>query len=421
LHFVVCEMVETEPRLQAYEWPAAAGTPAIVIGRAVMDEIRAHVLAGYRAVARRGLEVGGALLGHVEAGPDSGLRRIVIEGYEPVDIDHDTGASYIFSEDDARCWRDWIAALRHATPALVGICRSHTRPGLRVAPEDADLIRTFVGGSDGVLLLVKPLSDRECVAAFFPFIRGIVVDGNTTSREFPFGDSSRLEMAPPVSVRRPAPGPKAISRWVIVSAVAAGVAAALTLHYLPAVRDQAPVAAARAPVAPTPSALGLKGERAGRAIHVSWNRAAVSSGAEATLVVTERNRRTALRLTTADRQRGYFEWHPGAPVTGFELTVAKPGEAPIVESLRVVNPAYPINSYSDKEQMKLYSPDRASAPVEDGEKDRGDTPYSPGSAGARLAPKSQEPGKFKRLVNGLASRASHLWPFHSVPPEQQTR
>jgi len=408
-------MVETELRLQTYEWPAAEGTPAVVIGRAVMDEIRAHVLAGYRSASGRGLEVGGALLGRIETDPNIGDRRIVIEGYEPVDIDHHTGPSYIFSEDDARRWRDWIAALRHATPALVGICRSHTRPGLRVAPEDADLIRTFVGGSDGVLLLVKPLSDRECVAAFFPFIRGIVVDGNTTSREFPFGDSSRPEIAPPLS-GSPA-GPKAISRWVIISAVAAGVAAALTLHYLPAARDAAPVAESRAP-APT---LDLKVERVDGSIRVEWNRAAVPRAGEATLVVTERNSHKAFGLTPADRAKGYIDWRPRAPVTAFELTVASPDGAPTVESLRVVNPGYPINSYSDKEQTKPSSPGRASAPAEDGEKNRGDTPHSPGSAGARLAPKSQDPGRFKRLVNGLASRASHLWPFHSVQPEQQTR
>jgi hypothetical protein len=387
LHFATAEMVETELRQQAYEWPAAQGTPAIVIGHGVMDEIRAHVLAGYRAVSGRGLEVGGALLGHIEADPNSGDRRVIIEGYEPVDIGHQTGPSYIFSEDDAQRWRDWILALRHATPALVGICRSHTRPGLRVAPEDADLIRAFVGGSDGVLLLVKPLSDRECVAAFFPFIRGVVVDGNTTSREFPFGDSSLPEQAMRLPSLASIVAKKPLSRWLTISAAATGVTAALILHYLPALRDEAPVTESQ--VHATSLTLGLRGERVGRAIRVEWNRAAVASAAEATLVVTERNSRTALRLTQGDRETGYVDWYPRATITGFELTVANPARAPTVESLRVVNPAYLINSYSDKPQTKPSPPSRASAPAESDEQKDDDVSGPPDSAGAQLAPKSQ--------------------------------
>jgi hypothetical protein len=371
-------MVETEPRRQPYVWAAADGIPAIVIGRRVMDEIRVHVLAGYSSVPGRGPEVGGALLGHVEADPETGVRRIVVEGYEPVDINHRTGLSYIFSEQDARHWRDWIAALRHATPSLVGICRSHTRPGLRVAPEDPDLIQTFVGDADGVLLLVKPLSHRECVAAFFPFIRGFVIDGRTTSREFPFGDSS-LPESPQPQAPAAAPEKTPISKWAIISAIAAGVAAALLLHYLPAARDDAPVAETHAPVTTT---LSLKGERVGNSIRVEWNRAAVPPTAEGTLVVTERNNRSVLRLTPADRARGYIDWHPGSPSTGFELTIAKPGGIPTIESLRVVNPAYPINSYSHKSETKPPAARRASAPAEGDEQPPEDASDPPGSTGA---------------------------------------
>jgi len=390
LHFVPLEMVETELRLQGYEWPAAEGTPAIVIGRSVMNEIRAHVLAGYRSVSGRGLEVGGALVGHIETDPDTGNRRVIIEGYEPVDIDHQAGPSYIFSEQDAQRWRDWIAALRHTTPSLVGICRSHTRPGLCVASPDADLIRTFVGGSDGVLLLVKPLSDRECVAAFFPFIRGIVVDGNTTSREFPFGDSSLPRRAEPAIAPNTPSAKRPLSKWIVISAVAAGVAAALILHYLPAARDEVPVAESRAPAAAR--ALDLKGERVGRSIRIVWNRAAIGPSVEATLVVTEGNTRKALRLTPADREKAYIDWQPQAAVTAFELTIATPGGAPTVQSLRVVNPGYPINSSSHRPQMKTHSAGRASAPAESRDEPPDAASRPPGSAGAQLAPKSQQRG-----------------------------
>jgi hypothetical protein len=91
-----------------------------------------------------------------------------------------------------------------------------------VATEDSILIEHVMPRGDGVLLLVKPLSDRECVGSFFPFQQGIVTDGSTPSREFPFGV-------------RP------LSRWIVISAIAAGIAAAGVLHYISEAPEENPL------------------------------------------------------------------------------------------------------------------------------------------------------------------------------------
>jgi hypothetical protein len=204
-----------------------------------MEEIKTHVIRGYKSLPQRGAEIGGVLLGSFDSGTgDPATREIVIEAFEPMQIEYRSGPSYIPSPDDYARWHDWVLALREASPRIVGICRSHTRPGLRVATEDSDLIGQVMPGGDGVLLLVKPLSDRDCVGAFFPFEDGIVTDGSTPSREFPFGSHQRIPEALP---DLPARKPKPLSRWIVISAIAAGIAAAGVLHYMTEAPGENPV------------------------------------------------------------------------------------------------------------------------------------------------------------------------------------
>jgi hypothetical protein len=205
-----------------------------------MEDIKTHVIRGClslskRALSKRGAEIGGVLLGSLD--PDT--REIVIDSFEPMQIEYRSGPSYIPSEDDYARWRDWVLALREASPRIVGICRSQTRPGLRVAAEDSNLIARLMPAGDGVLLLVKPLSDRECVGAFFAFQEAVVTDGSTPSREFPFGAAQRIPDTQPPET--PARKPQPLSGWIVISAIAAGIAAAGALHYMTQAPEENPL------------------------------------------------------------------------------------------------------------------------------------------------------------------------------------
>ena len=202
-----------------------------------MDEIKAHTIRGFRSLPKRGAEIGGVLLG--SRNPQDG--EILIDSFEPIQIEYLSGPSYIPSDADDARWHDWICALREASPSIVGVCRSHTRPGLRATAEDNDLIQRIMPQSDGVLLIVKPLSDRECVGAFFPFVQAVVTDGATPSREFPFGAA-----AEPPEPEKPKLRP--LSRWVTVSAIAAGIAAATAAHYLKEPAADNPLAGVSYPI-----------------------------------------------------------------------------------------------------------------------------------------------------------------------------
>ena len=217
-----------------HRWHPPSGSPRVSIALQTMDDIKNHAIRGYRSLRKsplpkRGAEIGGVLLGSLD--PATG--EIVIDAFEPMQIEYRSGPSYIPSADDYARWPDWVLALREASPRIVGICRSHTRPGLRVATEDSILIEHVMPRGDGVLLLVKPLSDRECVGSFFPFQQGMVTDGSTPSREFPFGARQPVEL--------PARKPQPLSRWIVISAIAAGIAAAGVLHYMSEAPEENPL------------------------------------------------------------------------------------------------------------------------------------------------------------------------------------
>ncbi len=200
-----------------------------------MEDIKAHTIRGFTSRQKRGAEIGGVLLGSFN--PDT--RAIVIDSFEPMQIEYRSGPSYIPSPDDYAGWHDWVLALREASPRIVGFCRSQTRPGLRAASEDSNLMQHLLPGGEGVLLLVKPLSDRECIGAFFLFQKGMVTDGAAVSREFPFGAARHR---PPELL--PAPKPKPLSRWIVISAIAAGIAAAGALHYMTGEFEENPLPSA---------------------------------------------------------------------------------------------------------------------------------------------------------------------------------
>jgi hypothetical protein len=206
----------------------------------------------------------------------------------------------------------------------------------------------------------------------------------------------------------------------VPSAVAAGLAAALLLHYAVPTSEENP---AGSPA--SSSALQLRAEPNGANVRLDWDRTSpLLAGHDATLTVADGNTSNTYRLTPVDFRNGYLDWPAHSRNLTFRLEIERPGQWPLVESLDVANPAYPINSSSDTPGSKPSPAPVASAPS-------GETPpdaippvvgASGGISGASgaMAGKSQTPGRMKRFFSGITSKAAHLWPFHSAKPEQQT-
>src|SRR5579884_1900460 len=66
----------------------------IQLNQDLIGRMAAAVMEGFKMVPRRGLEVGGLLLGHTEPG------CVVIDEFEPIESEHQRGPSWLLSDKD---------------------------------------------------------------------------------------------------------------------------------------------------------------------------------------------------------------------------------------------------------------------------------------------------------------------------------
>jgi hypothetical protein len=196
--------VKTQDATGYYVWEVA-GRPVVVhLHLDVVDHLLAVVLRGLGALPKRGAEVGGVLLGTVEAGDVSIVR---IEDFEPVECEYTRGPSYLFTDADrpafeSACER-WKPGGERASYA-VGYYRSHTREGMALAPDDVELADKYFSSPASIVLLVKPFRTKLSTAGFF--IREDGAFPPQTRLEFPFRRSDLAgEEAPQTSGNGSAP------------------------------------------------------------------------------------------------------------------------------------------------------------------------------------------------------------------------
>ncbi|HVW85692.1 MAG TPA: hypothetical protein VHB50_13480, partial [Bryobacteraceae bacterium] len=225
-----------------FRWQPAENSPAVLLSEAVMRVLRDQVT----ALPTRGSEIGGALLGN----RDHATGEFTIEEFQPIEIEHAAGPAYILSESDVQLWRAAVTELRQKSPAFIGIYRSQARPGFHVTPEDCAMVERLLPFDKGVLLLVKPLSEKEAVGAMFLCDGGAVIDEAVNGREFPLAAPAK----PHTAWKRIA---------LPLSALAAGIAAAIVFHYAPGENPLPPL--------PPPSGLHLRTTRSGGNVRLNWD------------------------------------------------------------------------------------------------------------------------------------------------------
>ncbi len=116
---------------------------------------------GFKRVPRRGLEIGGILLGRSDR--QNQITRFWIDGFDLLDSEHRSGPSYILSESDLATL-DAMRA-RHGA-SCIGAFRSHTRSEQPV-PQASDselLARSFPEG-DAFFLMLIPVKGEAALFA----------------------------------------------------------------------------------------------------------------------------------------------------------------------------------------------------------------------------------------------------------------
>jgi len=360
---------------EGFRWKSAEVGPEVVLRWPVMSGIEAEVVEGFKALPKRGAEVGGVLLGR--RGPRG---EFLIDSWQPIPIEHRTGPSYILSDVDLSVWADFVRQTRTGAQKFIGIYRSQTRPGLAVTPDDCTIVEKFLPREDGVLLIVKPLSISESVATFYFCDGGAIVDAAAESREFEFGGKAipagalsepppdRLDFIPPASgpwenraieqlppPRRSAPvgwlgswqglSSQRLSwrRWTSfllpLSAIAAGALLGLYAHNHGGSAAENPVPSSMASVSST-RALDLRAERTPEGMRLTWNsNSPVLAGArEGVLTIDDSGSRLQQRLTAEELRAGSFAWPTSSGQTQFEIRVIGSNGHEYDESIRVVRP-----------------------------------------------------------------------------------
>src|SRR3954452_7800264 len=100
------------------KWKSPRDGPAVLLDESVVRGLRQLAIDGFVALPRRGIEVGGVLLGI------SHSEEVKLEGFEEVPCEHRYGPSYALSESDRAALRDLLAGWPAAKPPVVGFFRS---------------------------------------------------------------------------------------------------------------------------------------------------------------------------------------------------------------------------------------------------------------------------------------------------------
>lgn len=253
--------------------PKITGTGLdIRIGLSLIEDLGFATIEGLKAVPRRGLEIGGILLGQV----DAAQKAILIEHYEEVESEHLYGPAWLLSPKDHAAFRRTFDRLRGSGSQQlrpVGFYRSQTRDGLSFNDQDKALMQEMFAGQPALCLLVKPSIAEPSVAelgmmtenslqpvgAVFPFHAGVLREGDYQLAD---GSSRAIEDLPPAIeepsqviedslpvIEEPPPAPEEPSPAVIedVSPVIEDISPAIE-EPPPAIEEPSPVIADSSPV-----------------------------------------------------------------------------------------------------------------------------------------------------------------------------
>ncbi len=177
---------ETTSQSEYYRWEVAGRPIAVKVSLEFVDRLLPEIMRGFGSMPRRGVEMGGILLGTVDRTSDSHI--VVVDDYEPVPCQHSRGVAYQLSEEEVARFREtvdkWAPGQGKQTFA-VGYYRSHTREGLGLTDDDLDLFGQMFPDENAICLLIKPFATRVSQAGIF-FRESGTVRAQSSYKEFPF-------------------------------------------------------------------------------------------------------------------------------------------------------------------------------------------------------------------------------------------
>ena len=170
-------------------WKSNKDGQTILVGERVIAGLRTLAIDGLMALPRRGIEVGGLLVGKAAD------REIEVEGFEEVPCEHRYGPSYALSDSDRQALSKLLAQRTGGPLPVIGFFRSFTYrdPALEQADE-AFVSENFPQG-DFVFLMLQPRTHEDCVASLRTFHDGQLLP-DTEEEPFVFDAAAMPVMEP---------------------------------------------------------------------------------------------------------------------------------------------------------------------------------------------------------------------------------
>ncbi len=163
-----------------YRWEVAGKPIAVLFSLELMDRLEREVLESFKAVTKRGSEIGGVLGGRVIGGSQP---TVIIEQFEAVACDYSRGPLYLLSDDDKVRMRQAFDRVSGAS-SVTGFFRSNTRRELVLDEDDQALAKEFFSDPSHVFLLVRPFAMKPSAGGFFFWENGQLPE--TCYLQFPF-------------------------------------------------------------------------------------------------------------------------------------------------------------------------------------------------------------------------------------------
>ncbi|HTA46795.1 MAG TPA: hypothetical protein VK789_30335 [Bryobacteraceae bacterium] len=350
------------PELESYFVPNVPdSSPAVQISLSLIHRLGFDVLEAFKSVPKRGLEIGGILLGYVLPAPINSFRQtILVEEFEPVDSEHEQGPSYLLSERDKLLFEQAVSRHRNQPAGElrpVGFYRSQTRGGFDFDEHDIAIAQSLFSREPSVCLLIKPSADGTnqgrigiwsdaALESFetFPFRATALRDGGFPITSPPAESASTPTEIPAAApsedntIAVTSPPPRWQTGWVRDSAVLLGLAAALLFAaFLTRSGGHTDV-----PASPTQQAeplqeedISLNVERKNGSAVLTWNHAspAVQRAESGLLVIVDAGKQQELHLDRTELETGRIVYVPGSNDVSFRMQLFAPGHSSI-ESVR---------------------------------------------------------------------------------------
>jgi hypothetical protein len=341
----------------------------IHLSLSLVRQLSIEAMEAFKSVPRRGLEIGGLLLGH--HGLHDGRLILMVENFAPVESEHRSGPSYMLSETDRRNFAEAL----DAHPGVLGMFRTQTRgDSLTPQQDDIETFEHYFADPEALFLLIHP---GQLKAAFFRRD----VQGMTLLHELPFRASdlpgsdapashvaerpvvsspptvlSPVELAPAVSATIGRP----VSKWLVgsLAVLLGGVAGALVVRHA---HSELPTVAVAPPQKSVPPAvepqsrdhINLSVQTDGSALRLVWDQhaSAIRNADRAILEITDGNHLSKLNLGSRELGSGMVSYWPETKDVSFRLQVLGNGHQ-TDDSIRAVGgqlaplPAVPVEAAS---------------------------------------------------------------------------